>query len=237
MSTIDRTHRVAERGAVELMTVLSPETERQLVISVENGDQNTFAYLMRRILPMGQDHPMFTFTFIASRLLLSLHSVAKKYAASDDALEKRLWECQRTIGDLQSRELIFAQLEELGRHVMGAALQARSSGGGGSIVAAVQKYVDDNFAYELTLSGLAGLFHLNETYLSGLFKNHVGVTFSEYLTRLRMNKAGELLRNSELKLTDIAMLVGISSSSYFSTSFKKYYGMSPKEYREQGVLE
>ncbi|MDQ6420290.1 response regulator [Paenibacillus sp. LHD-117] len=236
-STVDGTHRAADGGAGEIMAALSPETERQLVIAVENGDQNTFAYLMMRILPKDQDNPMFTFTFIASRLLLLLHSVAKKYKTNDDTLENRLWECQMTIGDLQSRDLIFGQLQELGRQVMVAALKARSSGGGGSIASAVQKYVDDNFAYELTLAGLADMFHLNETYLSGLFKNRVGVTFSEYLTKLRMNKAGELLRESDLKLTDIAMLVGVSSSSYFSTSFKKYFGMSPKEYREKHADE
>lgn len=231
-STIHGTNGAGDPGVQDLIAAFSPEIERQLVLSVENGDYKSYSALIERIIPRGIDYPMFTFTFIASRILLLFHSIAKKYEAGEAVLQKRLWDCQMTIGDFHSREQVLGQLEELARLVMKEALKTRSSSGQ-PIVKAVQKYVDDNFAYELTLASLAGMFHLNETYLSGLFKQHAGVTFSEYVTSLRMNKAGELLAQSELKLTDIAMLVGISSSSYFSTSFKKYYGMSPKEYRER----
>lgn len=231
-STIHGTNGAGDPGVQDLIAAFSPEIERQLVVSVENGDYKSYSALIERIIPRGIDYPMFTFTFIASRILLLFHSIAKKYEAGEAVLQKRLWDCQMTIGDFHSREQVLGQLEELARLVMKEALKTRSSSGQ-TIVKAVQKYVDDNFAYELTLTSLAGMFHLNETYLSGLFKQHAGVTFSEYITSLRMNKAGELLVQSGLKLTDIAMLVGISSSSYFSTSFKKYYGMSPKEYRER----
>lgn len=217
-----------------MMNVFTPELERQLTVAIESGDQAAFSTYMLRIFPRNADYAMFSFTFMASRLLLLLHAIAKKYedGTSDGTLQKLLWDCQMTIGDFQSREAVAAHLEELGQLVMDAAQKARGATHG-SIAAAVQKYVDDNYTYELTLTGLAEMFYLNETYLSGLFKQHAGATFSDYVTRLRMNKAGELLRDSDLKLTDIAMLVGISSSSYFSTSFKKFYGMSPKEYREQ----
>lgn len=217
-----------------MMNVFTPELERQLTIALENGDRAAFSTYMLRIFPRNVDYAMFSFTFMATRLLLLLHAIAKKYddGSVDDTLQKRLWDCQMTIGDFQSREAVASHLQDLGQLVMDAAVKARS-GSFGSVAAAVQKYVDENYTYELTLTGLAEMFYVNETYLSGLFKQHAGVTFSDYVTRLRMNKAGELLRNSDLKLTDIAMLVGISSSSYFSTSFKKFYGMSPKEYREK----
>jgi len=221
-------------GLRDMMNTFTPELERQLTVALENGDRAAFSTYMLRIFPRNVDYTMFSFTFMATRLLLLLHAIAKKYddGSQDSTLQKRLWDCQMTIGDFQSREAVASHLEELGQLVMDAASKARS-GNYGSVAAAVQKYVDENYTYELTLTGLADMFHLNETYLSGLFKQHAGVTFSDYVVRLRMNKAGELLRDSNLKLTDIAMLVGISSSSYFSTSFKKFYGMSPKEYREK----
>lgn len=233
-STADGVHLHSMEGIQGIMNVITPELERQLVVAIESGDQHVFQQYMQRVLPQGIDYSQFSFTFIAMRLMLILHSVAKKYddGAGDSMLQQQLWDCQTTIGSFRSREAVVQQLEVLGRLVIQTAQRARSSNGV-SITAAVKKYMEENFAYELTLSGLADMFHLNETYLSGLFKQHVGVTFSEYLTRLRMHKAGELLSGSELKLTDIAMLVGISSSSYFSTSFKKFYGMSPKEYREE----
>lgn len=233
-STVDGTDCETGGDMHHTLNVFTPELERQLTIALENGDRAAFSSYMLRIFPRHIDYAMFSFTFMATRLLLLLHAVAKKYddGTGDQALQQRLWDCQMTIGDFRSREAVAAHLEELGQLVMNAAQRARSVSHG-SIAAAVQKYVDDNYTYELTLTGLADLFHLNETYLSGLFKQQAGMTFSDYVTRLRMNKAGELLRESDLKLTDIAMLVGISSSSYFSTSFKKFYGMSPKEYREK----
>lgn len=136
-----------------------------------------------------------------------------------------------TIADYQSREGVRGQIDELAQLVMGEVKKLRFSSGQ-HMVEAVRKYVEENFSYELALSSLAEMFHLNETYLSGLFKQHVGITFSDYVTKLRMTKAEQLLQENELKLTDIAMLVGYSSSSYFSTSFKKNSGKSPKEYRE-----
>lgn len=233
-STLDGIDCETTGALSNMMNVFTPELERQLTVALENGDRAAFSTYMLRIFPRNVDYAMFAFTFMATRLLLLLHAIAKKYddGSTDDTLQKRLWDCQMTIGDFQSREAVASHLQELGQLVMDAATKARS-GSYGSVAAAVQKYVDENYTYELTLTGLADMFHLNETYLSGLFKQHAGATFSDYVTRLRMNKAGELLRDSDLKLTDIAMLVGISSSSYFSTSFKKFYGMSPKEYREK----
>jgi two-component system response regulator YesN len=231
-STIHGTNTAGERQIQQLIASFSPELERQLAVAVENGDYKTYTALMEKIIPRHADLPMFSFTFMASRILLLFHSIAKKVEVGETALQKRLWDCQTTIGDFHSREDIMGRLEELARLVMEEAMKSRS-GGGQAVVESVRKYVDDNFAYELTLTMLSGMFHMNETYLSGLFKQHVGVNFSEYLTSLRMRKAGALLLDSDLKLTDIAMLVGISSSSYFSTSFKKFHGMSPKEYRER----
>src|SRR5690606_40008623 len=59
-----------------------------------------------RIFPRNADYAMFSFTFMASRLLLLLHAIAKKYedGTSDGTLQKLLWDCQMTIGDFQSRE-------------------------------------------------------------------------------------------------------------------------------------
>ncbi|WP_239712090.1 helix-turn-helix domain-containing protein [Paenibacillus sp. 19GGS1-52] len=215
----------------ELTRAFSPEAERKLVQAIENLDMNAFRNQLDVIFTSERDTPMFAFTFLALRMLLLFSSIAKKFEWGGSSLQKYLWNCQMTISDYQSREGVMGQIEELAQLVMEEVKKTRFSNGQ-HMVEAVRKYVEENFSYELTLSSLADMFHLNETYLSGLFKQHVGITFSDYVTRLRITKAEQLLRENELKLTDIAMLVGYSSSSYFSTSFKKYCGKSPKEYRE-----
>ncbi|WP_339219425.1 helix-turn-helix domain-containing protein [Paenibacillus sp. FSL H8-0332] len=221
-----------ERSQVmELMQAFTPEVERKLVQAIENLDMSTFRQQLDTIFNSERDTPMFAFTFLALRMLLMFSSIAKKFELGGSALQKYLWNCQRTIADYQSREGVRGQIDELAQLVMDEVKKLRFSSGQ-HMVEAVRKYVEENFSYELALSSLAEMFHLNETYLSGLFKQHVGITFSDYVTRLRMTKAEQLLQENELKLTDIAMLVGYSSSSYFSTSFKKNSGKSPKEYRE-----
>lgn len=68
---------------------------------------------------------------------------------------------------------------------------------------------------------------------SQAFKQHTELTYVEYLTRVRMDKAKELLRLTEYKFYQIAEKVGYTDPNYFSSSFKKHTGTTPKQYREQ----
>jgi len=210
---------------------LPPETERKMIQAVESLDRNAFAKQLEAIFPPGEDMPKFAFTFMALRVILLFDSIAKKFELADASFRSDLWSCQMTIASYPSKEQVLDQIRQLAQRVIEAVRQRRATGGQ-QLIETIRKYVDDNYGYELTLSALAELFHLNETYLSGLFKQHAGINFSDYLTKVRLAKAAELLKENELKLTDIAMLVGYSTSSYFSTSFKKHYGQSPKEYRD-----
>lgn len=231
-STLHQIKRGGDDGIAEMSDKLTPEAERKLTLAIEQVDMNAFSRQLHQIFPAGQDTPMFAFTFLALRVILLFMAIAGKFQLGDSSLQTYLWNCQMSVREGRSREQVLEQLLELARQVMDEVKKTRFSSGQ-HLAAAVRKYVDDNYTYELTLSSLAEMFHINETYLSGLFKQNAGMTFSEYVTMLRMNKARALLEEYELKLTDIATLVGYSSSSYFSTSFKKFYGKSPKEYRDE----
>lgn len=78
---------------------------------------------------------------------------------------------------------------------------------------------------------------ISVSYLSLLFKKNTGQTFVKYLTSLRMEKARELLLYSGLRIIEIAEQCGYSDVYYFSHSFKKQIGMSPKRYREQNSAD
>ncbi|MGO4695231.1 helix-turn-helix domain-containing protein [Paenibacillus sp. 2TAB26] len=221
-----------QQGVLDWAQSFTAETERRLIQAIETLNRQAFSAQLLELFPSNRDMPMFAFTFLALRVILTFGSLAKKFELGDTSLQQVLWNCQASIATYRSREEVLAQIERIADLVMDAVRSSRTSSGQLQ-TEAVRKYVDENYPYELTLSQLASMFHMNETYLSGLFKQNAGVTFSDYLTRLRMTRAAELLSGTDLKLTDIAMLVGYSSSSYFSTSFKKYYGCSPKEYREK----
>ena len=66
--------------------------------------------------------------------------------------------------------------------------------------------------------------------------NRVGLTVKEYQTKVRAHRAMELLRDSDLKITDIAHEVGMVDLAYFSRIFKKQYQLSPRQLRQQGQL-
>ncbi|AEI40525.1 response regulator transcription factor [Paenibacillus mucilaginosus] len=220
-------------GQLEKETVhtLPAELERKLVLSLENLDAEGTGRILREIFHKDGDLSMFAFTFLSFRIILLLSSIAKKFELGAPSLQQHLWNCQMTLRQFHSRDQVVDQLKILAELVMNEVRKTRSSGGQ-QLAEAVRRYVEENYAYELSLASLAERFHINETYLSGLFKQKAGFTFSDYVTKLRMEKAASLMEESGLKLTDIATLVGYSSSSYFSTVFKKYYGVSPKEYRD-----
>ena len=78
---------------------------------------------------------------------------------------------------------------------------------------------------------MAARVNISPSYFSSIFSQEMGVTFVEYLTGVRMDKAKELLMCSNLKTSEIGYEVGYKDSHYFGYLFKKTVGCTPKEYR------
>lgn len=93
-------------------------------------------------------------------------------------------------------------------------------------------YMQKHCGEELSLNVLSDVIGLSPNYLGVVFKNYVGMSFLEYLTKIRMEKAKGLLENFELRIYEIAYMTGFQNVSYFSAKFKKQYNVTPKEYRE-----
>ncbi len=101
------------------------------------------------------------------------------------------------------------------------------------IVEAATKYINEHLTEDLTVFTLAEQFHVARNYFSRLFKKEMGEGCNEYITRLRIEKAKQLLGASRLKTYEIAEKVGYNDTNYFSLAFKKNTGLSPKEFRER----
>ncbi|MCQ2528859.1 MAG: response regulator [Saccharofermentans sp.] len=96
-------------------------------------------------------------------------------------------------------------------------------------------YIDNHYTDEdLSLNVVAGAVEVSSNYLSAMFSQEMKVTFVEYVTNKRMNRAKQLLRTTELKSGEIAAEVGYKDPHYFSSLFKKTQGMTPRDYRIQG---
>jgi len=103
------------------------------------------------------------------------------------------------------------------------------------IIQEATHYIDQNFANStLSLEVLSEELNISISYLSMLFSKMEGISFNKYLIKLRMEKAKELLKFTNEKIVNIASLCGYKEVYYFSHSFKKYTGISPKEFRNNG---
>lgn len=92
-------------------------------------------------------------------------------------------------------------------------------------------YIKDNYNSDLSLMKAARIVNLSEGYLSALFKKETGTGFIEYVNRLRIEKAEQLLRETELPSYVIGEQVGYENNNYFGRIFKKLTGLNPMEYR------
>lgn len=104
------------------------------------------------------------------------------------------------------------------------------------LLVAIQRFIQDNYTKSLSLSELAETFHFSYTYLSAFLSAKLKMSFSEYVKKTRLDKAKELLTQSDLNLSEISEAVGYSDISYFSRIFKKECQVTPSKYRRLNQL-
>jgi len=92
-----------------------------------------------------------------------------------------------------------------------------------------QRYADPN----LMLQDVAGEVGMSQSHFSTVFAQETGLTFTQYLTALRVGKAKELLSATAMRSSEIAFAVGYNDAHYFSYMFKKQTGVTPSEYRKE----
>jgi AraC-like DNA-binding protein len=94
-----------------------------------------------------------------------------------------------------------------------------------------RKYIDEHSREELSLTRVAKAVNMNANYLSENFKRVTGINFVDYVAHARFKNACDLLRNSRLRISEIAFAVGFQSLSQFNRVFKRFSGESPTQYR------
>ncbi|OAS87835.1 MULTISPECIES: helix-turn-helix transcriptional regulator [Metabacillus] len=96
----------------------------------------------------------------------------------------------------------------------------------------LMNFIHDHFHRDLSLSDLAEHFNLTSSYVSKVFKEQTGENFKEYLNMYRVKKAKEILSAQEVKISQVASMVGFNNVNTFIRTFKKYVGLSPGQYEK-----
>ncbi|CUU50451.1 response regulator transcription factor [Clostridium beijerinckii] len=101
-----------------------------------------------------------------------------------------------------------------------------------SMVLLAIKYIEDNYySNELSINYISNKLEVTSSYLSKLLKKETGLSFIDYLTKIRIKKAMYIMEDPAVKIYDVAELVGYSNQHYFCRAFKKVVGVSPTEYK------
>lgn len=167
----------------------------------------------------------------SQRMMLHLVDLMGEYVSAEElARLEHTWEQTRlfkaeTLQQLQAMlqqvcDLAFDSFERAGED--DAALRVRKA----------ETYIRSHYSDEtLSLNTMKDVFCISVSYFSAIFKTHTGSTFVEYLTQTRIDKAKELLSLTEKRAGEIAQEVGFADPHYFSITFKRVTGLTPREYR------
>ncbi len=100
-------------------------------------------------------------------------------------------------------------------------------------VAEILNFITTNFQNSVTTAFLAEQFHMSESYFCSFFKSKTNLSPMEYINQYRIKMSQSLLKSTDNSITDIALTVGFSDPNYFSRTFKKITGFSPREFRKR----
>lgn len=133
------------------------------------------------------------------------------------------------IRNLDNSGKIIDWLRRLGEAIC-ESMRSQSGDYTNRLVVKTKQYISAKIQERLTLGEVAGELGISPGYLSNIFKRYADCGFSDYVTRMKMDKAIELLRLNDKKIYEVSHYLGYDNAYYFSKVFKKYTGLTPKEY-------
>ncbi|WP_438434287.1 response regulator [Gorillibacterium sp. sgz500922] len=164
---------------------------------------------------------------LSGRVLLEGNLLTEEWEQRELAVWERALK-QETLLDLQ--RLTEAYLLELC-----AAVGQKRRGRAGNVIERIERLIGERYRENLTAAEIAAGVYLSPTYVSLLFKQETGETLFEYLTKVRIERAKELLLDPQTKFYEVSEAVGYSDPSHFSKVFKKMTGLTPSAFRDRQI--
>ncbi|KRF10266.1 hypothetical protein ASG89_01670 [Paenibacillus sp. Soil766] len=221
-----------------MTTVKYPNSlEKQLIDAVMLGNYAVIEHKIEEFVRLLSSGSYYQVVNYCSQLMISLFKQFENSLSISEANYNQYVEAisavnsSETIGDISQIVTNYSlnlctQLEERNK---GANAQKYKR-----IVEDVQLYIREQYTNSaLSLELVADVVGLSPGYLGKLFKGNTQMSFNEYVNKIRLDKAKELLSSTNEPASRICELVGIYNVTYFSTLFKKNYGMTPSQFREQ----
>lgn len=209
------------------------ESENELLLKVKLGDVTGANTILNDLLGYVLLSQGGNFDIVKARAI-ELSSLLSRTAieggASADSILKLNTHFLKSLQSIDRMDTLCMKLQEIVEtfsESMFNYIPSRNS----ELIRQAMIYISERFNTPLTLNEAAAHVHLNPSYFSGLFKSCAGCSFKEYLNMVRIEESKRLLTNTDFSIIDIAVSVGFEDQSYFSKVFKKYTGLTPKQFR------
>ena len=149
--------------------------------------------------------------------------LARVYAAEIDKSESKI------TNQIKKKIILLQFIHELWKKGF---IVENDTTGRNTVEKEMVSYIQQNYTGKILLREFGEQFHLSEKYISRYFKEHFHITLSQYVTYLRLEHAKQMLQETDISVTEVAMQSGYQNISYFIRSIKKTYGVSPLKYRK-----
>jgi AraC-like DNA-binding protein/ligand-binding sensor protein len=213
------------------------DKERMLLAALRRGDSDTGGKILNEILEALHVFNPDNFKFMQLRaielvVLLSRAAVTPDHSENENILETNNRSIKR-IQEARNSEELTAILHLIVER-MSAQIFSFQGIRHASALRKAERFIWENYTRKISLQEIADASGLSAPYFSSVFKEEMGENLSNYLNRLRVEKAATMLIESDLSLIDIAAACGFDDQSWFSKIFKSYTGVSPGKFRDQG---
>ncbi|MBP1966748.1 response regulator [Paenibacillus aceris] len=231
-SLLDYSDIVQRKGG---RTVCSHEEELELSAILLENDSIALKSWVHRFLQPEYEDPQMTIDSLESKIrsaALSAHRWLERVLTATGRsgnIEEQISPLTLKRGTLL-KDVLFQHLlalMELYHHRLGEGKATHTQ--------KAMAYIQQNLGNDVGLQQVAKFVHLHPNHLSEVFKKEAGITFGDYVTRQRINRAMEILTGSPAKIAEIAGAVGFEDIKYFSQVFKKFTGKTPSEFREEAT--
>lgn len=208
--------------------------EEEFLFRIESGEQERVQDMVDQLFDFYRRVPGYTLRDVkhgCERISAQCRGILNYYLYQQENGEKPSHNMQAIVNTLYSINDVQTYYKQFFVNMAGM-LHSKNVYANRDVVDQVKIYISHNYRKNLTRDFVASLFYVNSSYLSQIFKKRTGMKFIDYLNDVRIERARELLADTDRKMYQIAKAVGYENTKYFFRIFKKKTGMTPEQYRE-----
>jgi two-component system response regulator YesN len=205
-------------------------------LSDEEGIRSNVARLLQDLLQAGEGLRAYLQMWVSSILTSCIGIIREEGGSAAEVVPDPLAAWNGVLAHRTAAEVLRALEDRL--VAIARYLEADRAGSRNHAVEKAKRYIKRHYCRrELSLEEVARSVNLSASYLSSIFSRNEGTSFIDYLSRLRLERAKEMLSRTAYKTYEIAYMVGYPNATYFSSLFKRYAGLRPTEYRRSALSE